>query len=669
MNNVHMRSVVAFAAVAACAACSAQGDKSPGQLGNLTIEDLMSLPVVSSGKKPEVLSMVPNATSVITSEDIRRSTATTVPDLLRFVPGVHVAQIDGNKWMVSVRGFNNRFSNKLLVLIDGQSVYSHLFAGVIWDEMLPRLDEIERIEVVRGPGGTLWGANAVNGVINIITKRSGLTQGSFLSLRAGAHESGEASFRYGGVAGANATFRLFGSAFRRSGLEDAAGVDRADDWEAAFGGLRADWTAGERDAFFLNASAMSQTLGQVSTVPTLTPPYSAARTDRMPLRVWSANLGWNRHHPSGADTTAYVHARGTDRRAVELAEHRTTLGIDLQHTQGRGGKHQLMVGLSHYRTSDSTEDSPFASFDPLGRTIDRTGLFVQDEIVLRQDLRLTVGAKLEGGFHADGNFQPNIRLLHSPDPRRSYWASVSRALRSVTRSDHDGRADLSVIELSGMPAVFRVLGNEDATSEEVIALEAGFRNQASERLGFDVAAFFNEYRNLRSYEQGTPFLETDPMPPHLVIPLVFGNKLSAKTYGVEASAVLKPSDSWQLNLGYSLFVNEFKLDEDSLDPLGPNTAERAGSAPRHTAYLKTSHRLCDGLELDVFGRYVDALSSGVPAYVTGDIRLGWRTAHGWDVDLVVRDIFTPRHREAPKSFFEVPGYVPRTAVLRVTWRF
>ncbi len=641
-------------------------DEPLARLKTLSIEELMNLEVTSVSKKEEKFSETAAALYVITQEDLRRSGATSIAEALRMVPGVHVARVDSSNWAVSCRGFNSRFANKLLVLVDGRSVYTSLFAGVIWEHEDMVLEDIERIEVIRGPGSTLWGANAVNGVINIITKSAKETQGGLLKAGGGTEERAFSTFRYGGKLSDDAYYRIYAKYFDRDAFVDASGDSANDDWSAHRTGFRIDWDVSDRDSLMLQGDYFEMDLSQTLTHPILVEPYIAVTPDSADARRGHLLLRWQRTLSDESDLALqlYYDWGKSDELYVEYACETTDL--DFQHRLPLGERHEIVWGMGYRRTSDETTGTFIMSLDPLSRTIDLFSAFIQDEITLTQDvLSLIVGSKFEHNGYTGFEYQPSARLVWTPSPRRTVWTAVSRAVRTPARIDQD-------LWLTGPPLAAgvypRVMGHKDFESEHLLAYELGYRVQPSDQVTLDVVAFYHDYDDLRTAEPGLPFVEASPEPAHLVMPFVAANKMDGEAYGVELATNWQAADWWLIRGGYTFLDIQLHLDSDSRDTLEIPAEEEN---PQNIAFIRSSMDLPGHVTLDIGLRYVDTLPAlDVDRYLDMDARLAWNPTEDLEVFIVGQNLLDSQHPEfTPKYLATRPTEVQRGVYAGVTWRF
>lgn len=663
-------------AITLCGAARAEDPVQPGQqkpqdLTQLGIEDLMKIQVTTASKQAQPLSAVPAAVYVITQEDIRRAGATTVMDALRMAPGVEVAQIDANKWAISIRGFNNRFADKLLVLLDGRSVYTPLFAGVYWDMQDTLLEDIDRIEVVRGPGASLWGANAVNGVINIITKNSRDTQGSLATVSAGAARKGEAAYRYGGRLGERAHFRLFGKYFSTRDSLYPDGTRGKDGWDSLRGGFRVDWDRSASEKMLFEGEAAGDKEGQRSMVPALTPALWNTVDTTYPASAWHLLGRWTRTGASGSETSLQSYFSHDQRNTPEVFYALDTFDVDLQHRFAAGKQTTLTTGLGFRRMSDRTEPSPLGTFNPASKTNSLWSAFVHSETAISPAVNLTIGLRLEHNDYTGFEIQPDARFAWSPNSRATLWGAVSHAVRTPSRADTEGRltAFSGLDPQSGMQYLGDVVGDSAFRSEEVTAFQLGYRIQPSSRTMVDLAAYYNDYTHLRSFEMSTPSVVMAPSP-HLSIPYLYGNNLYGQTHGLELAWNWNVSDSWSLKAAYTYFESNLKLASGSTDPLGINGPDGRGQNPRHQFNIRSHAALGRRLELDAGVYFIDSLPyQSVPQYARVDLRLGWSPRKGVEASLGAQNVFGAPHREFSQSLYEVPALVERYVYGKLDWRF
>lgn len=650
---------------------SAWGQKPNIDLATATLEDLMDIDVTSASKKEEKLFQTAAAIYVITQEDIRRSGLTSIPELLRMAPGLSVAQIDGNKWAITSRGFNNRYANKLLVMIDGRSVYSPLFSGVNWVNQDLMLEDVERIEIIRGPGATMWGANAVNGVISITTKHTKDTRGGLLTVAGGSAERGFGSLRFGGGLGKSAYYRFFAKYFDRGESVDFSGRPVNDRWDGLRGGFRIDWQRTEKDSVTLQGDIYDGQADQRTTLFIPLPPYTQTINDRVKFAEGNINAYWKRISSDRSDMAIQLDYDRTKREEAPVGEGRGTFNAEFQHHLAAGKRQDIIWGLGYRVTSDHLTDRPSISFNPRKRTSNLFSGFWQNEFKLApKRLRLTLGSKFEHNNYTGFEVQPNIRVLWTPSDRHTTWAAVSRAVRTPARIEDDIHSTYQVLpEADGLPYVFTVFGNRDIKSEILIAYELGYRARPGNDLSLDIATFYNSYRRLSTTIVGAPYLSSDPFPPRVVIPLSFSNQLRGESYGAEFVANWNVWSRWKLNGGYTFL--RLQLHPNAGSSLPPTAESGEGNSPRHQIQLHSQLRLPHNLEFDAALYRVSRLFTGsIPTYTRLDARLGWRLNDFIDLSLGLQNLLDPRHPEFGETFFsDTPTQRKRSVYGKLTWRF
>lgn len=642
----------------------------PTDLTQMSIEDLMRIEVTSAGKKEQKLSQTAAAVYVITQEDIRRSGATSIPEALRLAPGVEVAQINANVWAISIRGFNFRYASKLLVLIDGRSVYSPLFSGVFWDVQDTLLEDVERIEVIRGPGATLWGANAVNGVINIITKRASDTQGGLLTAGGGTYDRGFGGIRYGGTLGAKASYRVFAKYLKRSNLADALGKDAHDSWDMLRSGFRSDWVLSERNSLTLQGDIYHGAELEHFAFVLLSPPFSQTVIDDTHAGGGNLLLRWKHLLAGGSEMALQLYYDRTDHASVSERQIHDVFDLDFQHHIRLLGRHDVVWGGGLRSTHEKTRGSFDVSFDPPNRTLWLFSGFVQDEITLLPDrFRLTLGSKFERNDFTGLEVQPSLRLLWTPHPRHALWAAVSRAVRTPSVGEQSVRLNAAAFpDGGGMPALVAFFGAPRFQSEDLLAYEFGYRVQPRKQFSLDLAAFYNIYHHLASAEPALPFLEISPTPPHLVFPIQLGNRLRGTAYGVEVAASYAPVRFWKLSGSYSWLRSQ--LRPDAANP-SISSLSLPGDNPQHQFQLRSSLSLLRNFEFDTSLFHVTPLTAqGIPDYTRLDARLGWHPAERLELSLGLQNLLDARHPEFPSTLgIQASAQVKRSFYGKVTWRF
>ncbi len=645
-------------------------------LTTLSIEDLMNIEVTSVSKRAQPLSDSATAIFVITQADIRRSGVTSIPEALRMAPGIEVAHIDANKWAITARGFNGRFANKLLVLIDGRTVYSPLFSGVFWDVQDTMMEDIDRIEVIRGPGASLWGANAVNGVINIITKNAAETAGGLISAGGGTEERYFGGMRYGWDLGNNAYLRVYGKHFNRDGFVDAQGQDTADGWYQSRGGFRLDWEKSERDSFTVQGDIYSGKIGGTLLIPTPNPPYGVSSSGKTSVSGGNVLALWRRNVSEMSDTTLQIYYDRTKRSDEIIEERRYTIDIDFQHHLIIGERNEVIWGLGYRYTKDDFKGDIIVSLDPPEKGVNLFSAFIQDEITLIKDrLRLTVGSKFEHNDFTGFEVQPTGRILWSPRDGHRVWAAVSRAVRTPSRAEDDAIVrSLAIPPNSGLnPSPFPVFvefrGSKDFESETLIAYEAGYRVQPDDRLSVDLAVFYNKYDKLRTADNPGVSVRLSPPPARVNVSAEADNKAKGETYGAELAVDWQALPWWRLKAAYTYL----QVQIHKVDGSGDVTAEATeGDVPHNQFSLRSLMKLGKSVEFDAWFRYVDNLpGSGIKSYVTCDARLAWKPLRDLEIALVGQNLLDNHHPEQGLEplFSNQSTEVPRGIYGKVTWKF
>ncbi len=655
-----------FLALAMMPTLALAQDEPKQDLTQLGLEDLMKVEVTTASKSAQSLSTVPSAIYVITAEDIWRSGAVSIPEALRLAPGVNVSQIDANKWMVSIRGFNSRFADKLLVLVDGQSIYTPLFSGVYWDAHTLPLQEIDHIEVIRGPGGSLWGANAVNGVINIITKHASQTLGGSVSTEVGSDTKVNTGARYGGKFGKDGAFRIYGNWLSQSALDLPSGNAGPDDWESAQAGLRIDTNPKSATRFTFKTDIQSEHLGQQFSVPSLTAPYNLTISSRYPAYGLNSVARWEHDEANGGAQSlqlSYGHIEGWSDAAV--SERRDSEVVDYQRQFAKTGRHAFTLGAGFTRSSDKVRSNGVTVVTPASFTENLYSAFVHDTLDIKANLKLLIGSKFEHDPYTGWQVQPNAQLLYTPNEHRTYWYSVSKAVRTPSRADIGVGFDLQTIP-GTPPVLLTLVGNPNFHSEEVISNEIGTRFTLKNNTFLDLAAFYNEYRQLRTFEAATPYFSVD----HVVQPFTFKNKMSGKTAGLEAALKTKIRPWWSVAASASIFSERLQLDADSTDNLGLYGIDGRGGASRQQFQIHSDMDLGHHIEFDNDLYYVGQLISGnVPAYYKLDTRIGWAPNANTQISLGIRNALSPHRVEAGEALFETVESIPQSVYLRVSVRF
>jgi iron complex outermembrane receptor protein len=638
----------------------AQSPDAPSRpLTALSLEELGAIEVTSVSKQPEQVWQTPVAITVISSDDIRRSGATSIPEVLRLAPGVQVSRIDADHWAVGIRGFADQFSKSMLVLIDGRSIYTPLFAGMYWPAHDTLLEDIDRIEVIRGPGGTIWGANAVNGVINIITKAAADTQGTLVSGGAGNVDHALAGARYGGRHGA-LDWRVYAKGTARDGQQHPSG-DAYDAWETAQSGFRGDWSGQSSQRFTLQGDVSIGTHGQ--RVALVSPATLQRRVDDGALRATGANIlaAWHRQSTAGRDLQVTGYWERTAWDAPHFAETRDTLDVDLvdrlplgRHTLTWGGGGRVSPGRFSQR-SDALLFTPARVTDTL------VNLFVEDAVaIVPARFSLIGGTRLLHNNYTGAEVQPAVRALWTPTPTTSVWAAISRAVRTPSRIERGVQASSLSATAQGVPILIQAVGDPGFDAERLVAYEAGFRTLLGPKVFVDVAAFRNRHEGLAAY--GAPAIAVQLTPPvHVTARFPQVNGMNGISEGLEWSSEWRAADRWSLRGSYAFARVDAHRLPISIDPAQAATLE--GMTPRHQWQLQSRATLPGAIDLDLTYRHISALPAhAVEGYQSADLRVG-RTWRSLELFAVGQNLLDAAHAE-----FDPSVQIRRAVFVGATWR-
>jgi iron complex outermembrane recepter protein len=637
-------------------------------LKQLSLEQLGNLEVTTISKDPQQVHKTPAAVFVITQEDIRRSGATSIPEALRLAPGVEVARIDADHWSVAIRGFAGQFSKSLLVLIDGRSVYTPLFSGVFWDMQNVMLEDVERIEVIRGPGGTIWGANAVNGVINIITTSAKNTQGALATMGGGNVEQGAGGVRYGGTAGKDLNYRVYGMGSIR-GQEFHSDGDGFDRWRMGQMGFRTDWNSGEKDSFTVQGDIYRGESGDRTFIATFSPPAETQQDAKASVSGGNLLARWQHTTGEGSDIQIQAYFDRTNRQEIELGETRDTFDMDfVQHARVHGDQ-EITWGLgARVSPSNFIQTSAGVNFLPNKQTDSIYSGFVQYELpIVRERLALTVGTKLEHNNFSGFDYQPSIRLLWTPTTHQSFWGAATRAVRTPSRVDQDVQFAIYVPGTTAPPIFFQIVGDPKLKAEQLIGYEAGYRTQVGRNLYVDFTAFYNNYNDLQGYGALSLAAADTPPPPHVFIVLPYVNGIEGHTVGTEIAPNWKITHWWQVRGSYS-FLHMSLRDKPGFTDTGNLLSSYLGSSPSSLVGFQSLFNLPKHFELDQTYRYASALPEySVGAYSTADLRLGWHAGEGLDFSVVGENLLQPYHYEFGGDPGPLVG-IKRSIYGKITWR-
>jgi iron complex outermembrane recepter protein len=607
----------------------------PGLKG-LSLEQLMDMNVTSVSRQPEPYISAPAALQIITGDEIRRSGATSFPEALRLADNLDVAQVSSASWAISSRGFNASVGNKLLVLMDGRTIYTPLLSGVIWNQQDYLLQDIDRIEVISGPGGTLWGANAVNGVINIVSKDARDTQGFYGELGGGSWLYGFTGLRYGGTLATNVYYRVYGKYFERGPEDYRDGTSAHDGWNRGQGGFRID------DERFTNTKLTLQ--GDVYAGDTRVTPGG----EGSPQAVGTAGGGnllsrWSHTLAEENDLSLQAYYDHTHLGAPfqsfgavppgVLRDELDTFDLDFQHNVLIGDRNRVIYGLGYRHIHDVSSNAPLVAFVPNHYHQSIFSGFVQDEIEVRKDLFFTLGTKVEHNGYTGFEFEPNVRIHWHPAERHMLWGAISRAVRTPARYDRD------LFEPSPQFPAFLGTSNSNFRSETLIAYELGYRAELTERVSGSLSLFYNDYDRLRSVGLTGGGL-----------PLHFENNLHGYTYGLEVSSDYQLLEWWRLHLGYDFLQEHLRVENGSFDA---NKGLNETADPRHQGFIRSSMDLPHNIEFNLNFRLIDTIhnnnggtAGSVPGYGELDARIGWHATKRLELSIVGQNLLHERHPES-----------------------
>jgi iron complex outermembrane receptor protein len=655
----------------ATAADLAQTNTLSARLAEMSIEQLVNVEVVSLTslfKKETTLDKAPAAAAVVSPDDIRRLGITTIPEALRMVPGMDVARIDSHEWAVSARGFNAQFANKLLILEDGRTIYGPAYGGVNWGIQDTVLEDLERIEVIRGPGASLWGANAVNGVVNILSKSARDTQGLLVSASGGSEDQPSTTVRYGGQLVTNLYYRVYGKYFSRDGLVTSGGAEAMDDWNSMQGGMRMDWEPGDQNKLTLQGNYYNDFVHDNETILDISNASFVTNTlAKNHDYGGNALTRWTHDFTDFSSLTVQAYYDFFKQEQVHTSETRHTFDFDAQHRFPLGTRQDIIWGLGYHLTVDEFPDTLpeafYLSWVPPARQDRLFSAFVQDEITLvPRRFSVTVGSKFEHNDYTGFEYEPGVRLLWTPSEKQTVWAAVSRAVRTPSRYETGARVNYSVEVTPTSTNLNYLSGNANAESEDLIAYELGYRIEPTKRWSLDIAGFYNQYDNLLRFVPGP----THPLGPLItVVPQTVQNSGSAETFGTELSAQWKVTDRWRLVGSYSW------LHAD----LHPNDRAFQGN-PQNQFQLRSYLDLPWNLEFNGAGYFVDQQiaqaglgTTTIPAYFRLDLGLIWHPTKTLEIGVWGQNLIDDRHAEFPSLKSSTQTEIPRGITGKITWKF
>lgn len=650
------------------------------ELSILSLDDLLDVEVTSVAKVPEKMTSTPAAIYILTKEDLRRSGADSIPEALRMVPGLHVYQIDANKWAISSRGFASRFANKMLVMIDGRTVYSPLFSGVFWDVQDLMLENIERIEVIRGPGSTLWGANAVNGVINIISKKPADTQGALVTLQGDDRQSGEVSARYGDWLNDHTAYRVYGKYFDRDSFENISGGNANDDWHQGRAGFRVDMNLAAAGKLTLQGDIYDGKSGQsIIYLSPLAPFINKAATD---ASVSGGNLlaRWIRSFSENSEMILQVYYDRTERDEFFINETLDTADIDFQYRFTMTNSLELLWGLGYRYTKDDTSGKETIpgiysyNLNPDMREDNLFSGFIQGRLPFGGGKgEATLGTKVEHNDYTGYEWQPNARVMWNFNDIHSAWGAFSRSVRTPFRVEHDADVNAGAFLLSpqqgGFLTFVRIMGNDKTEAEKVFSYELGYRVRPIERLFLDVTAFYNHYYDLvAGVPAGIPFLESTSTSTYMVMPIQVDNGIDGETYGLEINSNWSVKDWWRLTTGFTWFhYNTFNKGNSEEARQGFSEDENAEYLISLVSYMD----LPKNFDLNAALYYVDSLSGlEIDSYIRFDLNVNWHPTENLTLSMGGRNLVDDSHQEFNDTMDGIiASEIPRTVYAKLSWSF
>lgn len=632
---------------------------------DMSLQELADIEVTSVSKRSEKASEVAAAIHVITQEDIKNSGATSIPEVLRLAPGIQVARAGAHEWAISARGFNAQFANKLLVLIDGRTVYTPLFSGVFWDVQDTLLEDVDRIEVIRGPGGTIWGANAVNGVINIITKKSEDTQGNFARVLHGNLEHSSA-FRHGGQAGEKTHYRAYGQ-YKNMEEFDTANGTANDEWKQWRAGMRVDKQLEEYGTVMVDVGGYDSAEDADLTLPSLSSPtLTQFLADEWETQGGHINSQWN-HEVGKNQYSLQAYYDWASRDTFPFSHNTHTVDLDFNHSLSHFEGHELMWGLGYRYINSDIEGTPILNFTPEQREDMLFTAFMQDKIaLLPEELFLTLGSKFEHNNYSGYEWQPGARLTWLPTEGQTVWASVTRAVKTPAMGASSQSVSLAAIPSPAGTLIAKQIGNPRLDSEVLIAYEAGYRVQPTDTTSLDFAVFYNDFKTLVGDSRAAPYVATDSyFGTHLVLPFNVNNSASGETLGFEVAGNWRVNKDWSLNANYSFI--DMNLNGGSTFVSGE------ANTPQHQFTVQSHYDIGYGWQFDNIVRYVDELtpSSGlINDYVQLDTQISWESDDGLRLSLVGQNLLDGSHPEfSPFLYYGQQVEVPRAVYAKASWQF
>ncbi|MFP5236826.1 MAG: TonB-dependent receptor plug domain-containing protein [Acidobacteriota bacterium] len=624
-----------------------QPQPAPGQtLKTMSLEQLGSIQVTTASKEPETVWKTPAAIYVITQDDIRRSGAPNIPEALRLAPGVEVARITSGEYAIGIRGFNSRLSRSVLVLIDGRTVYTTFTAGTYWETQDVMLKDVDRIEVIRGPGGTIWGPNAVNGVINIITKKSEETQGPLVDAGGGSVEQEFGDARYGSGNGKGFTYRVYAKGFGWAPEYHSDGANY-DDWHGGQGGFRMDWDTNGRDAFRFQGDIYGQDFGEQVPITNYNPPDTHISNGDASLYGGNLLWSWKRVQAAGKDVQLVAYYSHDTRNELNLGYIGDTGDIDFTSRFPLPRQEISWGGTLRWSHAHEVQVITGLTFTPPYKTDQLYQGFLQDELSIVPDkLSLTFGSKVLKTNYTGVLGEPSARLLYTPTATESFWGAYTHAVRTPADVERDFNLSSYLGNApNGMPIFARFIANHNFRSEQLNGYELGYRTMIGSKFYVDIATFYNHYGDLFSEDLlGPPYVENNPAPVHILIPAQFGNQLVGTTTGGEVAPEWRPTSWWRLGGSYTYLDMHIKKGTNSTDLGSAKIVE--GTSPDHEVLIQNQFDLPKAVSLNTAVRFIGALPGiKVPSYWTGDANVQWVAAHHIHFSVAGRNLFQPHHVE------------------------
>ena len=635
---------------------------------DMSLDDLLSVEVSSVSRHLQPLRESAAAIFVINQEDIRRSGATQIPELLRMVPGLNVAQINAHDWAISARGFNGRFANKLLVLMDGRLLYTPTISGVYWDTQNTLLEDIERIEVIRGPGATLWGTNAVNGIINIITKSPNKTQGGLVVIGTGNKEQAQVKLRYGFALNKNTNARAYLQYHKRDHFIDQQSKQTAgDQWDNLQSGFKVEGIIKQAKWRLQGDIYRNNEHLKVNDLPQLSPPFSRMDKDKIKASGWNLTSYWEQQLSINQAINLQLYYDHSERQEKLFGKQTDNIfDLDFQYHL-KVNAHQIITGLGYRQISDHFEDTYLlSSFTTAKDNRVLFNAFIQDDIQLSKKLRLTLGSKFEHNDYTGLNIQPNIRLLWIQNSKITFWGAISKATRTPSRHERTGKIITLVKPRpnNNPPLIISVNGSPSFQDEDINAYEFGYRHKIANHSSIDLSLFYNSYKKIRSID-GKEF-------PNLFL----ANNIEGHSKGLELAAHGYLNKNWSLKLAYSYVKISLQNKEKVLGNAPDFVGFYENSTPHHQLSLRSQHRLTSQIDLSIWLRYIDKvpmvnprLPQSIPAYHNLDLKVAWRPNKQLEVAIVGKNLLNPQHLEFIPEPFGSPIEIERSLYAQLKWNF